>query len=123
VQSELNTRQVHDVAFSNAGDTILTASGNWQAKLFTRDGAETCVACLSLPQAFDVQHRAEYAKGDMYLRDMKNTACAYSDSLTVGRSSRHAADISPNSPAAHGTPKTPMSFSPPRTTAASGAYI
>ncbi|KAK4704133.1 WD repeat-containing protein 70, partial [Phenoliferia sp. Uapishka_3] len=49
--------QVHDVQFSVRGDALLAATGSNQAKLFDRDGVETCV----------------FAKGDMYIRDLRNT--------------------------------------------------
>ncbi|KAL8292109.1 hypothetical protein RQP46_001575 [Phenoliferia psychrophenolica] len=49
--------QVHDVQFSVRGDAILAATGSNQAKLYDRDGVETCV----------------FVKGDMYIRDLRHT--------------------------------------------------
>ncbi|KAI0067881.1 transcription factor [Artomyces pyxidatus] len=49
---------IHDIKFSNDGRRFLVVSGTTQAKLYDRDGEE----------------KATYVKGDMYIRDMKNTA-------------------------------------------------
>jgi WD40 repeat protein len=49
---------VHDVAWSANGEHLLVACGTAQAKLFDRDGSEL----------------ATYRKGDVYIRDMKNTS-------------------------------------------------
>lgn len=49
---------VHDLAWSNAGDNLLTATGTATAKLYDREGNEI----------------STYKKGDVYIRDMKNTA-------------------------------------------------
>ncbi|KAI8835226.1 WD40-repeat-containing domain protein [Chytriomyces cf. hyalinus JEL632] len=48
---------IRDLQYSNSGDQFLIASGSNQAKLYDREGSSI----------------AEYMKGDMYLRDMKNT--------------------------------------------------
>ncbi|KAJ3199454.1 hypothetical protein HDU82_000413 [Entophlyctis luteolus] len=48
---------IRDLQFSNSGDQFLIASGSNQVKLYDREGSAVC----------------EYTKGDMYLRDMKNT--------------------------------------------------
>ncbi|KAJ1658695.1 hypothetical protein IWQ61_002103 [Dispira simplex] len=50
--------QIRDVQFSHSGDRFLVASGACVPKLFDRDGDTL----------------AEYAKGDMYLRDLRRTA-------------------------------------------------
>ncbi|ORY93643.1 WD40-repeat-containing domain protein [Syncephalastrum racemosum] len=50
--------QIHDVQYSLSGDSFLLISGTAQAKLFNRDGFETC----------------EYIKGDPYIRDLRHTA-------------------------------------------------
>ncbi|KAI0085637.1 WD40-repeat-containing domain protein [Irpex rosettiformis] len=52
------TYYVHDLKYSNDGQRFLVISGTTQAKLYDRDGEE----------------QATYIKGDMYIRDMKNTA-------------------------------------------------
>ncbi|TKA55776.1 hypothetical protein B0A53_02912 [Rhodotorula sp. CCFEE 5036] len=49
--------QVLDVQFSITGDSFLAATGSTQVKLYDRDGAE----------------KWEYNKGDMYIRDLRNT--------------------------------------------------
>jgi len=49
---------VHDLAWSPSGDNILVATGTAQAKLYDREGNEV----------------STYKKGDVYIRDMKNTA-------------------------------------------------
>lgn len=49
---------VHDLAWSNTGDSLLTATGTATAKLYDREGNEV----------------STYKKGDVYIRDMKNTA-------------------------------------------------
>ncbi|BGP33973.1 hypothetical protein JCM10296v2_005788 [Rhodotorula toruloides] len=49
--------QVLDVQFSITGDSFLAATGSTQVKLYDRDGAEIC----------------EFNKGDMYIRDLRNT--------------------------------------------------
>ncbi|EIW86511.1 WD40 repeat-like protein [Coniophora puteana RWD-64-598 SS2] len=49
---------VNDVKFSNNGQQVLVISGTIQAKIFDRDGEE----------------KAAFVKGDMYIRDMKNTS-------------------------------------------------
>ncbi|KIJ45504.1 hypothetical protein M422DRAFT_59720 [Sphaerobolus stellatus SS14] len=49
---------IHDVKYSLAGDQFLCISGTSQAKLYDRDGEE----------------KAEFIKGDPYIRDMKNTS-------------------------------------------------
>ncbi|BGP57026.1 hypothetical protein JCM8202v2_004664 [Rhodotorula sphaerocarpa] len=49
--------QVVDAQFSITGDSFLVATGSAQVKLYDRDGAE----------------KWEYSKGDMYIRDMRNT--------------------------------------------------
>ncbi|KAK4046201.1 hypothetical protein OIO90_006622 [Microbotryomycetes sp. JL221] len=49
--------QVHCVQFSPSGNSILVATGSNQAKLYDRDGVEL----------------AEFAKGDPYIRDLRNT--------------------------------------------------
>ncbi|GAA5906824.1 WD40 repeat domain-containing protein [Sporobolomyces salmoneus] len=50
--------QVVDVAFSNSGDSFLAANGSDQVKYYDRDGAEL----------------GEFVKGDMYIRDLRNTS-------------------------------------------------
>ena len=50
----LSTREIR---YSKTGDRILIVSSHWQPKLFNRDGLE----------------RAQYVRGDRYLRDLKNT--------------------------------------------------
>ncbi|KAI0343895.1 WD40 repeat-like protein [Trametopsis cervina] len=52
------TYYIHDLKYSNDGQRFLTISGTPQAKLYDRDGEE----------------QATYVKGDMYIRDMKNTS-------------------------------------------------
>ncbi|GAA5901838.1 hypothetical protein JCM8208_003601 [Rhodotorula glutinis] len=49
--------QVLDVAFSPTGDAFLVATGATQVKMYDRDGLEL----------------GEYNKGDMYIRDLRNT--------------------------------------------------
>ncbi|KAM0790757.1 hypothetical protein ACM66B_004608 [Microbotryomycetes sp. NB124-2] len=49
--------QVHSVQFSPSGNQILVATGSNQAKLYDRNGVEV----------------AEFAKGDPYIRDLRNT--------------------------------------------------
>ncbi|MCO5589731.1 hypothetical protein L7F22_043699 [Adiantum nelumboides] len=49
---------VHDLAWSPGGDSLLVATGTAQANLYDRDGL----------------HIATYKKGDVYIRDMKNTS-------------------------------------------------
>ncbi|KZT58448.1 WD40 repeat-like protein [Calocera cornea HHB12733] len=49
---------VRDLAYSPYGDVFLCISGTSQAKLFDRDG----------------ESKGEFVKGDMYIRDMRNTA-------------------------------------------------
>jgi WD40 repeat protein len=49
---------IHDLAWSPSGDNLLVATGTAQAKLYDREGNEVCI----------------YKKGDVYIRDMKNTA-------------------------------------------------
>ncbi|BGP50318.1 hypothetical protein JCM10450v2_006237 [Rhodotorula kratochvilovae] len=49
--------QVLDVQFSITGDSFLAATGATQVKLYDRDGLEL----------------GEYNKGDMYIRDLRNT--------------------------------------------------
>ncbi|TNY22933.1 WD40-repeat-containing domain protein [Rhodotorula diobovata] len=48
---------VLDVQFSTTGDSFLAATGATQVKLYDRDGLEIC----------------EFNKGDMYIRDLRNT--------------------------------------------------
>jgi WD40 repeat protein len=50
--------QIHEVLYSLSGDSFLTIAGNARAKIFDRDGLEKC----------------EYAKGDPYIRDLRNTS-------------------------------------------------
>ncbi|KAF8895046.1 transcription factor [Gymnopilus junonius] len=52
------TYYINDLKFSNDGSKFLCISGTSQAKLFDRDGEE----------------EATFIKGDMYIRDMKNTS-------------------------------------------------
>ncbi|PPQ80015.1 hypothetical protein CVT26_011897 [Gymnopilus dilepis] len=52
------TYYINDLKFSNDGSKFLCISGTTQAKLFDRDGEE----------------EATFIKGDMYIRDMKNTS-------------------------------------------------
>ncbi|EJT98901.1 WD40 repeat-like protein [Dacryopinax primogenitus] len=49
---------VRELAYSPYGDAFLCISGTTQAKLFDKDG----------------EQKAEFIKGDMYIRDMRNTA-------------------------------------------------
>ncbi|GAA5970824.1 hypothetical protein JCM3765_005577 [Sporobolomyces pararoseus] len=49
--------QIVDVAFSTSGDSFLVANGSDQVKYYDRDGAEI----------------GEFVKGDMYIRDLRNT--------------------------------------------------
>lgn len=49
---------IHDLAWSPNGDALLVATGTAQAKVYDRDGIEL----------------ATYKKGDVYIRDMKNTS-------------------------------------------------
>jgi WD40 repeat protein len=49
---------VHDLAWSNAADSLLVATGTATAKLYDREGNEICT----------------YKKGDNYIHDMKNTS-------------------------------------------------
>ncbi|UZJ52834.1 hypothetical protein CBS101457_002154 [Exobasidium rhododendri] len=49
---------VHDLAWSPSGDNLLVATGTATAKLYDREGIEV----------------STYKKGDVYIRDMKNTA-------------------------------------------------
>ncbi|KAI0038900.1 transcription factor [Auriscalpium vulgare] len=49
---------IHDLKYSNDGQRFLVISGTSQAKLYDRDGEE----------------KGAYVKGDMYIRDMKNTS-------------------------------------------------
>ncbi|PWN52257.1 WD40 repeat-like protein [Violaceomyces palustris] len=49
---------IHDLGFSHSGEHLLCISGTSQAKVFDRDGTEL----------------ATYKKGDVYIRDMKNTS-------------------------------------------------
>lgn len=48
---------MHAVDWSPSGDMFVAASGNWQATVHDRDGAEL----------------GEFDKGDMYIRDLRNT--------------------------------------------------
>ncbi|KAK9900003.1 WD40 repeat-like protein [Cystobasidium minutum MCA 4210] len=48
---------IHDLVWDNNGSAFVAIAGTLQAKLYDRDGAPM----------------AEFAKGDMYLRDLKNT--------------------------------------------------
>ena len=62
--------------FSVRGDALLAATGSNQAKLYDRDGVETCA-----PPPDIAQHPAnlpssvscQFAKGDMYIRDLRHT--------------------------------------------------
>ncbi|KAK4516370.1 uncharacterized protein ATC70_011341 [Mucor velutinosus] len=49
--------QIHNLQYSLSGDTILVISGSARAKIFDRDGIE----------------KAEFAKGDPYIRDLRHT--------------------------------------------------
>ncbi|CEP18475.1 hypothetical protein [Parasitella parasitica] len=49
--------QIHNLQYSLSGDTILVVSGSARAKIFDRDGLE----------------KAEFAKGDPYIHDMRKT--------------------------------------------------
>lgn len=69
-----------DAQFSITGDSFLVATGSAQVKLYDRDGAEKSVEKRqAMPQASRITDshstsgRWEYSKGDMYIRDMRNT--------------------------------------------------
>lgn len=49
--------QIHNLQYSLSGDSILVISGSARAKIFDRDGLE----------------KAEFAKGDPYIRDLRHT--------------------------------------------------
>ena len=53
----LNGYQVKDLQWSNTGECFLVATAACMPKLYDRDGFQL----------------SEFAKGDMYLMDMKNT--------------------------------------------------
>jgi WD40 repeat protein len=59
--------KIHDLHYSNTGDSFLIISGSARAKLFDRDGYEI----------------TEYAKGDPYIRDLRKTD-GHISSLTSG---------------------------------------
>ena len=59
--------KIHDLHYSNSGDSFLIISGSARAKLFDRDGYEI----------------TEYAKGDPYIRDLRKTD-GHISSLTSG---------------------------------------
>ncbi|KAG2193182.1 hypothetical protein INT47_002874 [Mucor saturninus] len=59
--------QIHKVEYSLSGDAILIISGSARPKIFNRDGLE----------------KAEYAKGDPYIRDLKHTD-GHTGALTSG---------------------------------------
>ncbi len=67
---------VHDVRWAPAGDALLVVSGTAQAKVYTRDGEEPVV----------------YKKGDVYIRDMKQTAGHVSE-LTSGHWHPHTRNL------------------------------
>ncbi|KAG1218885.1 hypothetical protein G6F35_007955 [Rhizopus arrhizus] len=49
--------QIHELQYSNSGDSFLVIAGNNRPKIFNRDGFE----------------KSEYAKGDPYIRDLRHT--------------------------------------------------
>ncbi|KAG1054439.1 hypothetical protein G6F43_003551 [Rhizopus delemar] len=49
--------QIHELQYSNSGDSFLVVAGNNRPKIFNRDGFE----------------KSEYAKGDPYIRDLRHT--------------------------------------------------
>lgn len=68
--------QVHVLDHSVDGQWLLVISGTMQAKVFDRDGDEE-KAWVYSPWWRDAECRKEFVRGDVYLRDMKNTKCVF----------------------------------------------
>jgi hypothetical protein len=65
--------QVHDIDYSLDGQSMLVISGTLYPKIFNKEGEDESVPRLKKPLISYWCYRKEFVKGDVYLRDMKNT--------------------------------------------------